>query len=201
MTDEPNLTPAETTETGESPSASDLSRPARADEFRVQRRSQISTALPALMLIGLGIVYLAVDLTFIEKIAAAVGILGVSLILRFFLNGRREPGLFFIGMVTLLWLGFAASDPLFNVDLFQAWPLVISAVGLALLLTILVQRSREVRLALPAFLILLAGLVMLPFTMGLFIDEVLLTVASLWPLILVIPILLLIPRVIRRPTA
>ncbi|HVO43392.1 MAG TPA: hypothetical protein VMT34_12245 [Aggregatilineales bacterium] len=200
LSPEAALPQAQQAELGETEpaSSSDLSRPARADEFRSQRRSQVSTVIPALLLIGLGTLYLVTDLPFPEKIAAAVAALAFGLIVRFLMNARREPGLFFTGITLLLWLGVAASDPLFNVDFLQAWPLLISAVGVGILLTVLFQRSRERRLLLPGFLILLAGIVLLPFTMGLFVDTVLPTIALLWPLVLVIPILVLLPRVIRR---
>ncbi len=73
----------------------DLSRPARATQFRQQRRSQVSTAFPALLLIALGLLYLLnpVELTRPLAIGVAVLALGASLVMRFLLNGRRERGL------------------------------------------------------------------------------------------------------------
>ena len=178
--------------------SSELSRPARADEFRSQRRSQVSTVLPALLLIGIGLLYLFVNLAPSERIIAAIGAIGIGFILRFLMNGRREPGLFFIGLLILFWLGISLANPLLNVEFSQAWPLLICATGIALILMVGFQRSRELKLLLPGFLIAVSGAALLPFTLGLFVDQVMTTIAIFWPLLLVVPILILLPRLIRR---
>src|SRR5260221_10762471 len=86
--DGPKLNPAD------AEADSDLSRPARAAQFRVERRSQISTAIPALLLIALGVAYLidllepdVLGLTRLIAVGAGATALGVSLVLRFLLNG------------------------------------------------------------------------------------------------------------------
>jgi len=186
---------------------SDLSRPARAAQFRVQRRTQISTAIPALLLIALGIVYL-IDLLSPEALALtrplAVGIgvtaLGGSLVLRFLLNGRRERGLFFIGAVILLWIGLGAASLSGDLAIEQAWPLAISAIGVGMIITYLFERSHDRGLLMPALIVILFGALILPFTLGMLPPDIMSLVALYWPVVLIILAMALLPRAIRDRT-
>jgi len=177
----------------------DLSRPARAAQFRTQRRSQISTAVPALLLIALGVLYLLkpVELTYTLSLGIGIGVLAFSLVMRFLLNARRERGLFFIGVIVLFWLGLVVSAIYGGFDIGQVWPLAVSAIGLAMIVTFVFERSHDRGLLLPGLILILAGGVMLPFTFGMLSNSLLSSVALYWPALLLLAVLALLPRVIR----
>ncbi len=180
----------------------DLPRQARAQQFRQTRRAQVSTALPALLLIILGLLYLLnpVELTPPLAIGFAVGALGLSMIARFLLNVRRERGLFFVGLVILSWVGFTTVVITRGLIVAQVWPLLIMALGLAALLTFLFERNHERGLILPGFLLIAGGGIALLFTLGLVSGEVLRLVATYWPVIFVLLALALLPRTFRDRT-
>jgi hypothetical protein len=180
----------------------DLSRPSRAMQFRIQRRSQVSTAIPALVLIALGVVYLIKpsELTYPLAIGVGVGALGLSLAMRFLLNARRERGLFFIGTLLLLWLGLVALANSGNVEIGQTWPLAVSAVGLAMLLSFVFERTHDRGLLLPGLVLIVAGGVALLFTMGALPGNLLTGVALYWPVLLLVVALAILPRAIRDRT-
>ncbi|MCC7450324.1 MAG: hypothetical protein IT324_23095 [Anaerolineae bacterium] len=177
----------------------DLSRPARAAQFRTQRRSQISTAVPALLLIALGVLYLLkpVELTYTLSLGIGIGVLALSLVMRFLLNARRERGLFFIGVIALLWIGLIIVVIYGGFDIGQVWPLAVSAIGLAMIVTFVFERSHDRGLLLPGLILILAGGVMLPFTFGMLSNSLLSSVALYWPALLLLAVLALLPRVIR----
>jgi len=177
----------------------DLSRPARAAQFRTQRRSQISTAVPALLLIALGVLYLLkpVELTYTLSLGIGIGVLALSLVMRFLLNARRERGLFFIGVILLFWIGLVISAIYGGFDIGQVWPLAVSAIGLAMIVTFVFERSHDRGLLLPGLILILAGGVMLPFTFGMLSNSLLSSVALYWPALLLLAVLALLPRVIR----
>jgi hypothetical protein len=192
----PNLTP------DDRDAEADLSRPSRAMQFRVQRRSQVSTALPALLLIAVGLLYLLKpsELTRPLAIAAGLAALGVGLVARFLLNTRRERGLFFIGVLLLLWLGLAALAASGTIDIFQGWPLAISAVGLAMIVTFVFERTHDRGLLFPGAMLILAGGIALPFTMEMFSSSLLSNVALYWPVLFLLVALAILPRAIRDRT-
>jgi hypothetical protein len=191
--------PSENPNPDDADADADLSRPARATQFRQQRRSQVSTAFPALLLIALGLLYLAnpVELTRPLAIGVAVLALGLSLVMRFLLNGRRERGLFFVGVTILLWLGLVALAWTNDVEISQGWPLGVSAIGLAMLLTFVFERSHDRGLLLPGVLLIVAGAIPLPFTFGILSESVLNGVALYWPVLLLLVALAILPRAVR----
>ncbi len=130
-------------------------------------------------------------------VGIGIGALGVSLIARFLLNARRERGLFFVGLVILLWLGFAAAVIGRGLAVDQLWPLLIMAVGLAALLTFLFERNHERGLILLGVLLILGGGVALLFTLRLVSNDVLRLVAAYWPIVFVFIALALLPRTFR----
>ena len=180
----------------------DLSRPSRAMQFRIQRRSQVSTAIPALLLIALGVVYLLKpgELTYPLAIGVGVGALGLSLAMRFLLNARRERGLFFVGIMILLWLGLAALAISGNIEIGQTWPLAVGAVGLAMLLAFVFERTHDRGLLLPGLMMIVAGGMALLFTMGALPGGLLTGVALYWPVLLLVVALAVLPRAIRDRT-
>ena len=210
MAEQPELTDTVTEAPSEVPNLNiadadadaDLSRPARAAQFRTQRRSQISTAVPAMLLIALGVLYLLkpAELTYSLAIGIGIGVLALSLVMRFLLNARRERGLFFIGVIVLFWLGLVVSAIYGGFDIGQVWPLAISAIGLAMIVTFVFERTHDRGLLLPGLLLILAGGAMLLFTFGILSSSVLSNVALYWPALLLLAALALLPRVIRSRT-
>jgi len=174
--------------TADNEAIADLPRQARAQQFRQSRRSQISLALPALLLVALGVLYLINPPQLTAPLALGVGIgaLGIGLIARFLLNARRERGLFFVGLSVLLWIGFAVAVVVRQLPIDQLWPLLVMAVGLAALLTFLFERTHERGLILPGFLLIVAGGVLLLFTLNILSIDALRVVAAYWPLLLVV---------------
>ncbi len=189
--------------TDDAEAEADLSRQSRAQQFRQNRRAQVSTALPALLMIVLGAVYLIspAELTPALALGIGVGALGVSLVARFLLNARRERGLFFIGLVVLGWVGVVAallSRDAQNVTLTQGWPLLLMVVGLAALLTFLFERNHDRGLILPGILFIVGSGVALLFTLQLVPGTTLRVVAAYWPLVFVLIALALLPRTFRE---
>lgn len=184
--------------------ASDLARTPRMSQYRSQRRRFTSMFITALLMIALGVLYLSVTLTpelgslppvvMIGITAAAVAL---SLIGRFVFNGRRERGLFALGALILLWAGLLALVVNGNLSVGQGWPLALAAVGAALLLTFVFERNHERGLLLPGFALIVAGIVAMPFGVGLVPREIMATLALLWPLLLLIPALALVPLAFR----
>src|SRR5579859_3603603 len=129
----------------------DLPRGARAAQFRQTRRLQVSTAVPALMLIGLGVLYLVNPAWLTPGLALGIGVgaLGVGLVVRFWLNMRRERGLFFLGFTICLWAGFVVAALLRGLTLSHVWPALVIAIGLAALCTFLFERTHERALIFP----------------------------------------------------
>jgi hypothetical protein len=179
--------------------AADLSRPSRAMQFRIQRRSQVSTAIPALIMIGVGLLLLVkpIELTLPITLAILLGALGAGLVIRFLLNARRERGLFFIGALVLLAIGVVAAAIYSELDLGQIWPLSISVIGLAMIVTFLFERSHDRGLLLPGLMLIVAGAVAVPFTMGIFPSSILSGVALYWPVLLLLVALAALPSAVR----
>ncbi len=181
---------------------SDLSRPSRAVQFRIQRRSQVSTAIPALLLIAIGILYLVrpAGLTGPAALGIGLGAIALSLITRFLLNTRRERGLFFVGTLLLLWGAFAAAVLTRLIDFLEMWPLLVIAVGAAMVVTFVFERSHDRGLLFPAGLLIVAGGVALPFTMDYLSSSVLAGIARYWPVFFLLMALALLPRAIHDRT-
>ncbi|PJF37289.1 MAG: hypothetical protein CUN49_01140 [Candidatus Thermofonsia Clade 1 bacterium] len=183
----------------------DLARPQRLMQFRSRRRAQFSMAMPALLLIGYGALLLSESLTPEVQEYPPLWLLGVglaalalALLARFFVNGRRERGLFLLGATLGGWLGSAALVADGQLKLMQLWPLGIGTVGLALLLSYLLARGRDNSLILPALALIAAGLVALPVAERPIAPEISVSVARLAPLILILAALLWLPRALRE---
>jgi hypothetical protein len=179
--------------------AADLSRPSRAMQFRIQRRSQVSTAIPALLMIGIGLLLLVkpIELTLPITLGIVLGALGAGLAIRFLLNARRERGLFFVGAIILLFIGLIAAAIYSEIDLAQIWPLSVSVIGLAMIVTFVFERSHDRGLLLPGLMLIVAGAVAVPFTMGILPSGILSNVALYWPVLLLLVALAALPRAVR----
>lgn len=176
-----------------------LSRLTRAAQFRETRRRRASMVVPALLLIGIGILLLIKPAELSPAWIAGVisGAIGIALFARFVLNGARERGLAFLSLLMLLWLACAAVFVSNFVSIGQGWPLFVIAIGAALFGTFALERSHDRGVLLPGLVCLWAGAVALIFTLQLISAEALGSVAGLWPFAFVLIALALIPRVFR----
>lgn len=180
----------------------DLPRLSRQEKQRARQRIRFSTAIPALVLIVGGVLALVRPVLRDGVLAAgwiAVALV-LSLVLRFLFQGRRERGLFFVTALIILVLGFVALTITGFIDLSEGWPVIIILPGLAMLLTFMFERSHDSSLILPALMFIVAGGVILPFTMGFLDSSVLPGIALYWPVLLLLAALAVLPRAIRDRT-
>ncbi len=166
------------------------------------KRGQLASIIPAVWLIGLG-AWLTFTLTSPDTslliLVIAVG-LGLTFLARWLASHRWARGSLFFGLVCLLFGGlfFYVNQP--NAfGLASAWPLFITAIGLALLLTRILTPSAQSRLFLPSLMLIIAGLAGAVITMGLLATNITVVAASLWPVALVIIVVIwLFPLVFRQ---
>ena len=181
----------------------DLPRGARAAQFRQTRRLQVSTVVPALVLIGLGALYLINPAWLTAGLALGIGVgaVGVSFVARFWLNMRRERGLFFLGLTILLWAGFVVAALIRGLTLAHIWPALVIAIGLAALITFLFERAHERSLILPGIALIVAGGAGLALTLSFVPTDALNGLPNLlayWPVLPIILALLLLPRIFAK---
>lgn len=186
---------------------SDLARPSRVNQYRAERRTRISMALPGVLMFALGIFYLyeaslptGQALSGMGQLGIGVAALGLGMVGRFFVNGRRERGLFIVGLVILAWVSLAALVIVGSLLIEQAWPMGIIGIGLAMMLTFLFERSHDRGLIFPALGILAIGLVAAPLALSPSQPNLGSLFATFWPLLLLVGALALLPRAVRpRP--
>jgi hypothetical protein len=183
----------------------DLARPARLSQFRSRRRTQFSMVIPALLLIGYGVLLLSETITPevqdyppLVLLGVGVGVLALALLARFFINGRRERSLFLIGVTLGGGLGLAALTAEGRLTTTQLWTFGIMVVGAALLLSYLFGRGRDSGVVLPALALIVAGLVAIPVAEGAISSDVLISLVRLAPLALIGAALLWLPRALRE---
>ncbi len=183
----------------------DLPRGARAAQYRQTRRLQVSTVVPAFVLIGLGALYLINPAWLTPALALGIGVgaIGLSFVARFWLNMRRERGLFFLGLTICLWAGFVVAALIRGLTLAHIWPALVIAIGLAALITFLFERTHERTLILPGIALIVAGGVGLALTLSFVPADALNGLPGLiiyWPVLPIVLALLLLPRVFaKRP--
>lgn len=129
---------------------------------RQQREGRLTLLPLALGFIGVGSLLLADRFADNFKMESGVAVvlliasLMLTYIFRFFSSGRRERGLFFIAMVLLGWgtlFGLnVITDGEFSLDRF--WPLFVSSVGVAFILTFMFERTHQIGLLFPAILLI-----------------------------------------------
>lgn len=174
--------------------------------IRQQRPSRLAIAPLAFGLIGLGILLLAEN--FVEELeitaGAAITILLGSFVLttvfRFFESGRRQRGLFFMGVVLLIWGGVVALNVLrgdeFPIDEF--WPLTIAGVGAAFFITFLFERNHQAGLVFPGIILMFASAIAFMVTLDVIGQDVLDGVKDFWPLMAAVVGLLLFPAAFQK---
>jgi hypothetical protein len=193
-------------EPSEADTSADFARPVRVSGVRARRRSQASTVIPALILIALGVWFLTdtltpqtADITPALAIAVCVLGLGFALISRYVINGGRERGLLFSGVMLIVFTGLVYLWSAGSLNVMETYPLAVSAVGLALLtMAIFAPQSGGRGVVLPALILIVIGVAALTFTANVFTPETYSALATFAPLLLILPALLLIPNFRRR---
>lgn len=172
----------------------------------VSRRGQLDSLVPAVMLIAAG-AWLTFTLTTAGSLPSAdlllalvVGSLGVTFIARWLTSGRWGSGVLFFGLSLVLAAGvivFLGQPGALGWG--TGWPLLVGAVGAAMLLTTILARPRETRLLLPAIVLMVASGVGLVVTLGMIPTDLLSLTAAYWPVpLVVLAVLLILPVVIRQ---
>jgi len=174
-------------------------RAQRVLQIRSARQGRLSTFLPALALIVFGVLLLIhpVELSPALLLGGAFAAAGLSFLVRFALSERREAGNLFIGLLILGVLLIVALGESGIFAPIQPWPLWIGVAGVAALLTGLLATPQQGRLFMPALLLLTISATVLVFTLASFPTTLLNVVRVLWPLLLILFALALLPRVIR----
>lgn len=205
----PEVPPAEPSELGEG----ERLRQPRAQSFRRRLANQISMLPLALYLIAMGLYLIAVkqDVAGLPDIASPLlggGLalaLAASMMLHSIIYGRRERGLLFVGLwiwVTagaLALLAFTFEDA---PDAREWWPILLLSLGLALLLTYVVERAHDARLVLLSLCVFVAAGVAFWTTLGnADLDRLEEDAADYWPLLLAVLGIALLPLAFRRRPA
>ncbi len=169
-------------------------------------RGQMASFIPAVLLILVG-AWLTFTLTTTKTLPdtglllliAGAG-LALTLIVRWLASGRWARGSLFFAMV-LLFCGITGGYLLQpgSPGLASGWPLLILALGLAVIITALLSRPVERRLIFPGVVLMIVGGAGLVVTLNVLSASLLATVASLWPVaVVIILILWLIPVIVRQ---
>lgn len=184
-------------------------RPPRAQGFRRRLRNQVGMLPLALLLIALGAYLLVREHNLAEvpdlstPALAALVVLGVgfTLIFHALMFGRREPGLLFLGLTIWATAGVIGAI-VYGIDAQpdarEWWPALLGSLGLALLLTFLLERGHDARLVLLAVLMTVAAGVAYWVTSGEADQQLLDDAADYWPLLLAAPGIGLLPAAFRR---
>lgn len=167
-------------------------------------RGQLASVVPALLLMGVG-AYLTFLLTTSDVVlgvpailALAVGGLGAMLVIQWISSARWATGSLFIGLVLLLTGGTVAFLILGDtLSLIEGYPLLLTAIGLAFVLTdVLVPSGRRVWLV--GLLLGIAGLAGLVVTRQLLPSDVTAILSNLLPVAIGIVVVLVIAPLFQR---
>jgi hypothetical protein len=166
------------------------------------QRGRMDSVIPALILILLG-AWLTFSLTTSQTsvdpalvLGAAGAGVGIALIARWMATGRWAMGVLFFALLILLSGGIFLFLLTSN-NLIVAWPLIFVGTGLAFLITGLI--AGQTRLALPGLVIIFGSMIALVVTQQMLPDSLLSQVASAWPIVAVIIVLIFaLPVIFRR---
>lgn len=169
------------------------------------KRGQLGSLVPALLLIGVG-AWLTLTTTTgappspLLVAGVVIGGLVLTLLAYWISSGRWSRGTLFFALVVLLVAGVIGFSLQPNgLNLTRAYPLLIVAVGLAVVLDGLLARPANARLIAPGALLVLAGVVGLTVTLNLIPPDVMTIAVPLAPVVLIVVVLLwLLPLVFRR---
>ena len=137
------------------------------------KRGQLGSLIPALLLIGFG-AWLTLTTTTgtppdpLLVAAVIIGGIVLSLLAQWLGTGRWSRGALFFALLLLLAAGviFFSLQPN-GLDFLRGWPLLVVALGVAIVLAGLLARPFNGRLLVPGVLTVLAGVVGLTVTLGL----------------------------------
>jgi len=167
-------------------------------------RGQLASVVPALLLIGIG-GYLTFIVTTSETgfnpaliAAVLVGGIGAMLLAQWISTSRWAIGSFFIGVLLLLTGGTAAYLVIpNNLNLTDGYPLLITAVGTAFVITdIFVPSGRRIWLI--GLILAIAGLAGVATTTTILDTGIAQTLGGLLPVAIIIIVVLLIAPILRR---
>ena len=180
---------------------SDFPRPPHS----VLHRGQLASIIPAALLIGAGALMTitlttSADATLNVPLVSSLAVsgLGLALVTHWFSSARWTTGSFFVGMALLLMGGTTTYLVLPNgLDIVQGWPLLLTALGTAFVLTDLVTPSNQ-RRWLTGLILAIAGFAGLVVTSHLLEARIVATLGQFLPVALGILLLLLIIPIFRR---
>lgn len=184
-------------------------RQPRAPGFRRRLRMQIGVLPLALFVIALGAYLIArgrdvrdlPDFSNLELGVMAILAVGFTFVFHALVFGRRERGLLFLGfwiwltagVVALVALGIEA-DP----EAGEWWPLLLVSMGLAFVVTYLVERLHDARLLLLGITTLIISAIAFLIAHGMIEQDILDRIADYWPLLFSVVGVGLLPLVFRR---
>lgn len=171
----------------------------------VVHRGQLASIVPAVLLIGAGALLTVIlttsdDATINLPVVSAMVIsgFGVALVAYWLSSARWSTGGFFMGMILALLGGTSVYLALpNNLDIISGWPLFLTAIGTAFVLTDLVSPSNR-RLWLVGLMLAIGGFAGMVITGQLLDDTVIQTLSRLWPIVLGVVVVLLIVPIFRR---
>jgi hypothetical protein len=169
------------------------------------RRGQLGSLVPALLLIGIG-AWLTLTTTAgtppnsLLVAAVAVGAVVVTLLAQWISTGRWGRGYLFFALLILLVTGILAfSIQPGGLSLVRGWPLLIAALGVAVIVSSVLSRPSDQRLLPPGILLVTAGLLGVIVTSNVLPQRILAAVAPWGPAVLVVlAVIWLLPFVFRR---
>ncbi len=183
-------------------------RQPRAQSFRRGLRNQVGMLPLALYGLALGVYLVArgQDVSGLRDISRQA-VLGISVLALAFtaifhalLSGRRERGLLFVGIYVWVTAGVGAGivygfDR--TLDMQEWWPLLVWSLGLALVITALIERTHDARLLLFGTFALVVGLAAYGVSSGQIHGEWFDRAADYWPVLLALAGLGLLPSAFR----
>ncbi|MCZ2097345.1 MAG: hypothetical protein LC121_14000 [Anaerolineae bacterium] len=169
------------------------------------RRGQLGSVIPALLLIGFG-AWLTLTTTGgtppdpLLVAGVVVGGIVLTLLAQWLGSGRWSRGVIFFALLIVLIAGVAVfSVQPGGIDLGRGYPLLIAALGLAMMLSGILARPVTPRLFAPGALLVVAGLTGLAITLGLLPGDLTALATPLAPVVLGIALVLfLLPLIFRR---
>lgn len=169
------------------------------------RRGQLGSLVPGLLLIGIG-AWLTLTTTAgtppnsLLVAAVVTGAVTITLLAQWLSTGRWGRGYLFFAILILLVsgiLGFSIQPG--GLSLVRGWPLLIAAIGVAVIVCGVLSRPADQRLLPPGILLVTGGLLGVIVTSNVLPQRILAAVAPWGPAVLVVLVVIwLLPLVFRR---
>ena len=165
------------------------------------KRGHLGSVVPALLLIGIGawLTLMTTSGAAVDPLllaGVALGAVALSLFAQWLGSGRWSRGTLFFGvLIALVMLFFAAGMQPNEIDLTQAYPLLLAAFGAALIAAGLLARPVKGRAFIPGALLIAAGGLGLAINLGMIPTQLLSFAVPVAPFVLIaVVVLLLLPR-------